>query len=227
MARATQTSNSSAPKKSTVKKLAVKNPAPNKSEPKKAGTSKAMAAATTGTGGATTATTATTAATPSRRSGKAAAPTKADGPSAGKKSAKASGKAEGKRAGKATEKVTGKAASLISPANAAGPDLVPAAASPAPTKPHHSSADAKPNGEADKGKPRKPKLVRDSFTMPEEEYRALGDIKKACLKAGFEVKKSQLLRAGIAMLKQTSPADLKIRLAALTPLKTGRPSKEK
>lgn len=78
-----------------------------------------------------------------------------------------------------------------------------------------------------KEKVKKPKLVRDSFTMPELEYQALGDVKKACLKAGIAVKKSELLRVGVALVKQLDLAKLKAALAALAPLKAGRPKKEK
>lgn len=76
-------------------------------------------------------------------------------------------------------------------------------------------------------KVKKPKLVRDSFTMPESEYAALGAVKKACLKAGIEVKKSQLLRIGVALLSKTEVPNLKKLIAGLAPLKAGRPKKEK
>lgn len=76
-------------------------------------------------------------------------------------------------------------------------------------------------------KSRKAKLVRDSFTMPEMEYAALGEVKKACLKAGFEVKKSELLRIGVALIRKMELSALKSAVAALSPLKPGRPRKEK
>ncbi|MFZ6870719.1 hypothetical protein ACO0LF_01445 [Undibacterium sp. Di27W] len=76
-------------------------------------------------------------------------------------------------------------------------------------------------------KVKKAKLVRDSFTMPESEYAALGAVKKACLKAGVEVKKSQLLRIGVALLGKTDVPNLKKLIAGLAPLKAGRPKKEK
>lgn len=76
-------------------------------------------------------------------------------------------------------------------------------------------------------KVKKAKLVRDSFTMPESEYAALGAVKKACLKAGVEVKKSQLLRIGVALLSKTDVPNLKKLIAGLAPLKAGRPKKEK
>ncbi|MGZ3236000.1 MAG: hypothetical protein ACXU8A_01335 [Burkholderiaceae bacterium] len=78
-----------------------------------------------------------------------------------------------------------------------------------------------------KEKIKKPKLIRDSFTMPEAEYAALGEVKKLCLKAGIEVKKSELLRIGVAHIRQLSLLDLKKSIASLVPLKAGRPKKEK
>jgi hypothetical protein len=61
--------------------------------------------------------------------------------------------------------------------------------------------------------------------MPEQEYAVLGQVKKACLKAGFEIKKSELLRIGVALISQIDIATLKGVLAALPQLKTGRPKK--
>lgn len=69
----------------------------------------------------------------------------------------------------------------------------------------------------------RPVLVRDSFTMPEQEYAVLAEVKQACLRAGIEVKKSELLRIGVALLGQLDLATLKSVLAALPQLKTGRP----
>jgi hypothetical protein len=72
----------------------------------------------------------------------------------------------------------------------------------------------------------RPTLVRDSFTMPEQEYAVLGAVKQACLKAGFEVKKSELLRIGVALLGQLDAASLRAVLGSLPQLKTGRPPGE-
>lgn len=81
--------------------------------------------------------------------------------------------------------------------------------------------------EVDKEKIKKQKLVRDSFTMPEDEYRVLGEVKKACIKAGFEVKKSELLRVGVALIRQMDLPALRNVVEALPPLKAGRPKREK
>jgi hypothetical protein len=69
----------------------------------------------------------------------------------------------------------------------------------------------------------RPALVRDSFTMPENEYAVLLEVKQACLRAGVDVKKSELLRIGVALLGQLDVATLQGVLAALPQLKTGRP----
>jgi hypothetical protein len=78
-----------------------------------------------------------------------------------------------------------------------------------------------------KEKAKKAKLVRDSFTMPETEYAVLNHVKKACLSAGIEAKKSQLLRVGLLLLSKTNVATLKTLIANLEPLKAGRPKKDK
>lgn len=98
-----------------------------------------------------------------------------------------------------------------------------AAAIPVPAK---KQVIVKPAADT-KEKAKKPKLVRDSFTMPEIEYAVLGQVKKTCLKAGIEVKKSELLRAGVALIEGLDIEQLKMVLASLTPLKAGRPKKDK
>ena len=73
------------------------------------------------------------------------------------------------------------------------------------------------------GDPARPALVRDSFTMPEGEYAVLAAVKQACLKAGVEVKKSELLRIGVALVGRLDMATLRQVLDSLPQLKTGRP----
>ena len=80
---------------------------------------------------------------------------------------------------------------------------------------------------AEKVKAKKVKLVRDSYTMPETEHAVLGQVKKDCLKAGVEIKKSELLRIGVSLLRGLNIASIKAELAALPQLKSGRPVKEK
>ena len=82
-----------------------------------------------------------------------------------------------------------------------------------------------PSTSAPATKTKKVKLVRDSFTMPANEYQILQDTKKASLKAGFEVKKSDLLRIGVGLLKTLSVTQLAAARAVLTKLHAGRPKK--
>ncbi len=71
-----------------------------------------------------------------------------------------------------------------------------------------------------------PSLVRDSFTMPEAEYAVFASAKQRCLQAGVEVKKSELLRIGMALVGQLDVTTLQTVLAGLPQLKTGRPRSE-
>lgn len=99
-----------------------------------------------------------------------------------------------------------------------------AAVAAKPKAPRKAAAAAAP-AEQVREKARKSRLVRDSFTMPEHEYEVLGQVKKSCLKAGFEIKKSELLRIGVALISQLDLATLQNVLASLPQLKTGRPRK--
>ena len=79
----------------------------------------------------------------------------------------------------------------------------------------------------DRIKPKKQKLVRDSFTMPEQEYETLVEMKKNCIKAGVSVKKSELLRVAVSLLRKMDVPQVQQALTGLTPVKAGRPSKQK
>lgn len=74
-------------------------------------------------------------------------------------------------------------------------------------------------------KPKKLAKVRDSFTMPEDEYGLLDTLKTRGLKAGRATKKSEVLRAGLQLLAKLSEADLVKALNALPHIKVGRPKK--
>lgn len=76
-----------------------------------------------------------------------------------------------------------------------------------------------------KDKRKKTKMVRDSFTMPENEYLHIAALKKKCLKAGVLVKKSELLRIGLSCLAKLSDAALIQAVEKLEKIKTGRPAK--
>ena len=71
----------------------------------------------------------------------------------------------------------------------------------------------------------KPKLVRDSFTMPKAEYTVIEQLKRRALVLERPTKKSELLRAGIKALNALSDAALLAALQAVPIIKTGRPKR--
>ena len=76
-----------------------------------------------------------------------------------------------------------------------------------------------------KAKLEKIKVVRDSFTIPKAEYAQIAILKKRALSLGLDIKKSELLRAGLALLTGSSDAALRKALGNVPTLKTGRPGK--
>jgi hypothetical protein len=74
-------------------------------------------------------------------------------------------------------------------------------------------------------KPKKAKLVRDSFTIPKTEYAVLEALKERGARMGQPAKKSELLRAGIKLLAAQGDTAFSAALAAVPAIKTGRPAK--
>ena len=72
-------------------------------------------------------------------------------------------------------------------------------------------------------KAHKPKLVRDSFTMPKDEYQVLDALKRRALGLEKHVRKSELLRAGIQALAAMNDRAFLKALGGVPTLKTGRP----
>ena len=75
------------------------------------------------------------------------------------------------------------------------------------------------------GKAKKPKLVRDSFAMPQAEYARIGELKKRLAAMDAAAKKNELLRAGLALLAAMGDAELKAVVGKVERIKTGRPAK--
>jgi len=75
-------------------------------------------------------------------------------------------------------------------------------------------------------KAKKPKLVRDSFTIPKAEYAVLDELKQRAGKLASAVKKSELIRAGIKALAAMPDAVFLAALKAVPAIKTGRPAKD-
>ena len=74
-------------------------------------------------------------------------------------------------------------------------------------------------------KAKKPKMVRDSFTFPKDEYAVMDALKLRAAKLGHPVKKTELLRAGVKAIAAMSDAAFLAALQAVPSLKTGRPAK--
>ena len=88
-----------------------------------------------------------------------------------------------------------------------------------------SALESAPTAPAAEESVRKPKLVRDSFTMPKGEYQRIDALKARGATLGRPVKKSELLRAGIKLLDALPDAELMQALGDLASIKTGRPGK--
>jgi len=73
----------------------------------------------------------------------------------------------------------------------------------------------------------KHKLIRDSFTFPENEYAQIEALKHKALSLAHHAKKSEILRAGIAALSALPDEALVAALKAVLPLKPGRPKSGK
>ncbi len=96
----------------------------------------------------------------------------------------------------------------------------PTARAPADTaKP---AATTKPAAKAKRAK--KEKVVRDSFTMPKADYAKIASLKQKCLDNGIRVKKSELLRAALAVLDAAPEKRIVAAIKALETVKTGRPA---
>jgi len=97
----------------------------------------------------------------------------------------------------------------------------PAAAKKTPSVAQEVKAEKPPKAE------KKPKLkvVRDSFTMPQNEYQKISEIKALCLKSDLHVKKSEILRAGLQALSAMGIEQMSNVLKGLEKIKTGRPNK--
>lgn len=123
------------------------------------------------------------------------------------------------KAGTAAKKASSKKAGT-SPTSKALPAKKPGVTKKAVAKPKPVAAPL-----ADKAaKPKKPKLVRDSFTIPKAEYLVLDELKQRAAVLARPVKKSELLRAGIKALAAMPNAAFLAALADVPAIKTGRPT---
>ena len=112
------------------------------------------------------------------------------------------------------------AKSAVKPAAKSASPVAKTAKPQAPiAAPKSSAAPAKP------AKEKKVKVVRDSFTLPKSEFLQISDMKKRAMALGVEVKKSELIRAGLQALSTLTDAAFKKALGNVPTIKTGRPAK--
>lgn len=104
--------------------------------------------------------------------------------------------------------------------------VAPTAVKPVPAPKSTSKATTKVSvaKEVKVEKVKKPKLIRDSFTIPKAEYLVIEALKERAGKLSRAAKKSELLRAGIKALAAMSDAAFLSALTAVPTIKTGRPS---
>ena len=119
----------------------------------------------------------------------------------------------------------GKSAAKPAPSKPAGRASAPVKTKAAAT----TSAKARPTPEpavaTKAAKAHKTKLVRDSFTIPKDEYQVLDALKARALGLEQHVRKSELLRAGIRALNAMNDRAFLAAIDAVPTLKTGRPKK--
>lgn len=76
-------------------------------------------------------------------------------------------------------------------------------------------------------KVKKPKMVRDSLTIPKLEYAVLDILKLRAAKLASPAKKTELIRAGIKAIAAMTDAAFLAAIKAVPSLKTGRPANKK
>ncbi|MBK1680369.1 hypothetical protein [Rhodocyclus tenuis] len=128
-----------------------------------------------------------------------------------------------RKATAAAAPATTAAAEVAAPAVPA--ESAPAAATAAPVDKAARKVAATKAARNKKPGAKKAKLVRDSFTFPENDYALFATLKQRALAAGGEIKKSELVRAGLALLDQLNDAELLKVLDKVERIKTGRPKK--
>jgi hypothetical protein len=69
------------------------------------------------------------------------------------------------------------------------------------------------------------KVIRDSFTMPSRDYRKITQLREKCLKAGINMTKSEILRAGLHALEELPTESLRVVVQSVEKVKTGRPGR--
>ena len=123
----------------------------------------------------------------------------------------------------ATRKPAAKASTRTAPVAKASKPATGAKA--AVSKPAKAKPAAKPANEAKTEKPKKPKMLRDSFTIPKIEYAVIEVLKQRAARLGRPAKKSEVLRAGVKALEAMNDTAFLACVSGVPAIKTGRPAK--
>lgn len=67
------------------------------------------------------------------------------------------------------------------------------------------------------------RVIRDSFSMPEDDYSLIDSLKDRALDNKMAVTKAEVLRAGLKVLNALGDAEMKKAFESLEKVKTGRP----
>ena len=126
-----------------------------------------------------------------------------------------------KKPTKARSVLTGTPAKSVAKAIAKKPKAIKKPAAKANGNKKASTKGARPTLEPAK----RIKLVRDSFTMPREDFERIARLRIRAIDFKRPAKKSELLRAGLQALERLDDASLHAALNALQAIKTGRPKK--
>jgi len=71
------------------------------------------------------------------------------------------------------------------------------------------------------------KIIRDTFTLPQNEHLQLQSLIKRCMTVGISTNKSELIRAGLLALQNLTDAELEALMNSLEKLKVGRRASSK
>lgn len=71
------------------------------------------------------------------------------------------------------------------------------------------------------------RVIRDSFSLPANDYAIISALRERALRAGVQANKSELVRAGLRMLQDMKEADFLAAVQSIERIKTGRPADKK
>jgi hypothetical protein len=70
------------------------------------------------------------------------------------------------------------------------------------------------------------KVIRDSFSLPSDDYGLLRALRDRGLKSGVHINKSELVRAGLQVLQALADSEFLSAIQRVQKLKTGRPTEK-